>query len=155
MQMEMIKFCNVCHAIKCARVLKDHEYWTWTVNPVHKQWCTSPMWLGYFSWAKKDFLRVHIPTIYYMQNKKGKKNLLCKFTWAFPYHFVKQIGTSIKNVSLRNISHLYLCDGTCYWMYYSWSIWRHWHFFFRFKFEEYIPLVMIFDKNIKETFSTT
>ena len=27
--------------------------------------------------------------------------------------------------------------------------------FFRFKFEEYIPLVMIFDKNIKETFSTT
>lgn len=52
-----------CTAIKCAGVLNDYEYWMQTVNPVHKQWCTSPMWLGYFSWAKKDFLRIHISTI--------------------------------------------------------------------------------------------
>lgn len=112
------------------------------------------MWLGYFSWAKKDFLRVHIPTIYYMQNKKGKKTFYANLLGRS--HIISSNKLELPSKMLAYETYL-IC--ICAMAHATECITRGQFddigIFFRFKFEEYIPLVMIFDKNIKETFSTT
>lgn len=112
------------------------------------------MWLGYFSWAKMDFLRVHIPTIYYMQNKKGKKTFYANLLGRS--HIISSNKLELPSKMLAYETYL-IC--ICAMAHATECITRGQFddigIFFRFKFEEYIPLVMIFDKNIKETFSTT
>lgn len=154
MQMEMIKFCNVCHAIKCARVLKDHEYWTWTVNPVHKQWCNLPCDWVIFLGQKRIFWEYIHQRFTTCKIKRGKKTFYANLLGRS--HIISSNKLELPSKMLAYETYL-IC--ICAMAHATECITRGQFddigIFFRFKFEEYIPLVMIFDKNIKETFSTT
>lgn len=109
-----------------------------TVNPVHKQWCTSPMWLGYFSWKKKGKKQ------HFLANLLGRSHIISSNKLELPS---KMLAYETYLICICAMAHATECITR--------GQFDDIGIFFRFKFEEYIPLVMIFDKNIKETFSTT